>query len=92
MDINYLLAREQTALRMAETSPSRSARVAHGAFAKAYGLLLLASKFPHNRFQTDSERRKLRAARETRDDAASSWENEGGAEEAGAYKSGREAG
>jgi hypothetical protein len=77
MDINYLLAREQTALRMAETTKSRSARIAHLAFAKAYGLLLAAGTFPHNRFQTDEERQILRTAREM--ESKASWENEGGA-------------
>jgi hypothetical protein len=67
MDINYLLSREQTSLGMAETTKSKSARVAHLAFAKAYGLLLAASKFPHSRFQTDGERQELRTVREAQD-------------------------
>ena len=67
MDINYLLSREQTSLGMAETTKSKSARVAHLAFAKAYGLLLAASKFPHSRFQTDDERQGLRTLREAKE-------------------------
>ncbi len=47
MDLNYLLGREQHALHMAATSKSASARVAHRAFAKAYGLIIAASGFPH---------------------------------------------
>jgi hypothetical protein len=47
MDINYLLGREQYALNLAETSLSTSARVAHRAFAKAYGALIAETGFPH---------------------------------------------
>ncbi|WP_242150211.1 hypothetical protein [Sphingomonas sp. BAUL-RG-20F-R05-02] len=47
MDINYLLAREQYALHLADTSLSTSARVAHRAFAKAYGALIAGIGFPH---------------------------------------------
>jgi hypothetical protein len=47
MDINYLLGREQYELHLAETSLSTSARVAHRAFAKAYGALIAETGFPH---------------------------------------------
>jgi hypothetical protein len=47
MDINYLLSREQYELHLAETSLSTSARVAHRAFAKAYGALIAETGFPH---------------------------------------------
>ena len=47
MHLNYILSREQHSLHMAATSRSVSARVAHRAFAKAYGLIITASGFPH---------------------------------------------
>jgi hypothetical protein len=47
MDLNYLLGREQYALHLAETSLSTSARMAHRAFAKAYGALIAETGFPH---------------------------------------------
>lgn len=87
MDINYLLSREQTSLRMAETTRSKSARIAHLAFAKAYGLLLAASKFPHDRFQIDEERQRLRTGLVERASQAEAWENEGGARRSSKLKS-----
>jgi hypothetical protein len=66
MDINYLLRREQQSLARAKSSPSRAARAAHRAFARAYGILLVKSSYPHNRFQTDDERALLREDRERR--------------------------
>ncbi|WP_156348103.1 hypothetical protein [Sphingomonas sp. Leaf231] len=50
MDLNYLLNREQHSLYMAKNSPSASARHAHLAFAKAYGVLIEATPFPHREF------------------------------------------
>ena len=47
MDLNYIMGREQVELHRAITSPSRGARAAHRAFAKAYGVLLDATSFPH---------------------------------------------
>jgi hypothetical protein len=78
MDINYLLRREQESLARAQLSPSRSARASHRAFALEYGRLLVASTYPHNRFQTDAERAVLRERRERGDSAISRWESEGG--------------
>ena len=78
MDINYLLRREQESLARAESSPSPGARAAHRAFALAYGKLLAASSYPHNRFQTDSERSYLRGVRKRLHAAVAGWENEGG--------------
>jgi hypothetical protein len=40
MDIDYLQVRERISRRLATTSPSRSARAAHLAFARAYARLL----------------------------------------------------
>jgi hypothetical protein len=45
MDLNYLLGREQYALHLAETSLSTNARMAHRAFAKAYGALIAETGF-----------------------------------------------
>ncbi len=50
MDMNYILRREQISLHNAQTSPSRSARIAHRAFAAAYGAMLGRSSFPHRRY------------------------------------------
>jgi hypothetical protein len=62
MDLNYILGREQHALHMAATSKSASARVAHRAFAKAYGLIVAASGFPHrDSDQTDPASQRSRA-------------------------------
>jgi len=47
MDINYILSREQISLHNSLNSPSMEARIAHTAFAKAYGKLLKGSPFPH---------------------------------------------
>ena len=47
MDVNYILSREQISLHNSLNSPSMSARIAHAAFAKAYGKLLKESPFPH---------------------------------------------
>ncbi|UAK26096.1 hypothetical protein [Sphingomonas nostoxanthinifaciens] len=60
MDLNYILGREQHTLHMAEASTSRSARAAHRAFAKAYGLKLAASGFPHAVLLTQAERHDMR--------------------------------
>lgn len=79
MAINYLLFREQESLIRAQFSPSICARVAHRAFAHAYGKLLVESTYPHNRFQTDPERTLLRSGRERDEAATAAWENEGGA-------------
>lgn len=78
MDINYLLRREQESLARAESSPSPGARAAHRSFALAYGKLLAASSYSHNRFQTDFERSRLRDARKRLYAAVAGWENEGG--------------
>lgn len=79
MDINYLLAREQESLIRAVGSPSRSARAAHRGFAKAYGLLLQDSSFPHDRLEQAEEP----AAEDVLTpfiavEGAETWENEGG--------------
>jgi len=78
MDINYILRREQQSLARAESSPSPGARAAHRAFALAYGKLLVESSYPHNRFQTDAERSRLRGVRNRLRTALAMWENEGG--------------
>jgi len=78
MDLNYILKREQESLYRAANSKSASARVVHGAFARAYGLLLAASTFPHNALQSDEERRVLREKRTGPDPAIDTWEGEGG--------------
>lgn len=78
MDINYLLRREQEELHRAETSPSRSARLAHRELASAYGKLLENSTYPHNRLESDAQRAAKRSARLRGVTEEASWENEGG--------------
>jgi len=78
MDLNYILKREQESLHRAANSKSASARAAHEAFAKAYGLLLAASTFPHNALQSDEERRVLREKRTGTTPEIDTWEGEGG--------------
>ncbi len=78
MDINYLLGREQESLLRAANSPSSCARVAHRGFATAYGRLLVASKFPHDRFQIETRRGRTAVRRIHAEMAVDRWENEGG--------------
>ena len=51
MDTNYLLKREQVSLVMAHSAAGLEARYSHAALAKAYGLLLAGSRFPHREFK-----------------------------------------
>lgn len=78
MDINYLLSREQQSLYMAEISLSSTARLAHRAFAKAYGALLVDVGFPHR--SSDPSRRWMltQSPRQEGEALVSEWENEGG--------------
>lgn len=48
MDLNYLLAREQTSLIMAAAAQTSCARLAHEDMARRYGLLLALTGFPHH--------------------------------------------
>jgi hypothetical protein len=76
MDLNYLLGREQHALFMAETSLSTSARMAHRAFAKAYGELIAESGFPH---RATSEQRRWPASQsraQEREASLAGWKSE----------------
>lgn len=78
MDLNYLLGREQYALYMAATSLSSSARVAHRAFAKAYGVIISDSGFPH---RNSSALRLLGTPRSSAPESQAridDWESEGG--------------
>ena len=77
MDTNYLLHRHQVSLHKAATSGSRCARIAHQAFAKAYGLLLLRRGFPINpAASAPSSSTAMDGAPPT---ALLRWEDEGGA-------------
>ncbi len=78
MDLNYILGREQHALYMAETSLSTSARTAHRAFAKAYGVIIADSGFPH---RDSSVQRRLVARQSPAPESQAridDWESEGG--------------
>lgn len=78
MDLNYMLGREQHALYMAETSHSTSARMAHRAFAKAYGAIIGNSGFPH-RDSSAHQRRASPLSRAQESEARlDDWESEGG--------------
>ena len=46
MDINYLLAREQVSLMLADSAASPEARIAHTGLARGYHDLLLDKGFP----------------------------------------------
>jgi hypothetical protein len=78
MDLNYMLKREQYALHLAATSRSRSARAAHEAFARAYGLLIALSGFPHPFSRPSSTHRLALEAQRQRQAPIQNWESEGG--------------
>jgi len=77
MDINYILAREQESLYLAEASPSRSARASHRQFAKAYRQRLVDSDYPHTLILTNKERRDADRQRALQA-SVHAWEDEGG--------------
>jgi hypothetical protein len=72
MDVNYLLAREQVSILRASTAQHSSARFAHRALARQYGLLLAESTYPH-RIPDEPATDRASAL------ALSVWGNEGGA-------------
>jgi hypothetical protein len=78
MDLNYILKREQYALHMASKSRSMSARAAHGAFAKAYGLMIGLSGFPDPFSKPISIDRLALEAQSQRQASVRDWESEGG--------------
>ncbi|MDF2496004.1 hypothetical protein [Sphingomonas sp.] len=84
MDLNYLLGREQHALHMAATSLSSSARMAHRAFAKAYGVIIAESGFPHR--DSIAQRGLVAPQSSARESQAriNDWESEGGSVSPGA--------
>jgi hypothetical protein len=47
MDLNYILGREQVSLHNARVAASSCARASHEGLARAYGVLLAESLFPH---------------------------------------------
>ncbi len=78
MDLNYLLGREQHALYMAETSLSTSARMAHRAFAKAYGELIAESGFPHHANSAQQRWPASQSSAQERGASLAGWESESG--------------
>ncbi|MGU3317437.1 hypothetical protein ACLBWH_17980 [Sphingomonas sp. M6A6_1c] len=78
MDLNYMLKREQYELHLATTSQSMSARTAHRAFAKAYGLAIAASGFPHSINKPGGAYHFVNEARIVEHRPLQDWENEGG--------------
>jgi hypothetical protein len=78
MDMNYLLDREQHALHLAETSSSSCARVAHRAFAKAYGLLIAGTDFPHSDSSARGREPPMQSPALSGEAQIRDWESEGG--------------
>lgn len=78
MDLNYLPGREQHALYMAATSLSSSARMAHRAFARAYGTLIAGSGFPHRDSGAHDRPQLPVLTRKTDPAGVAGWESEGG--------------
>lgn len=78
MDVNYLLGREQYALHLAETSLSTSARVAHRAFAKAYGAVIAGTGFPHRDSSALGYEPPTRSPTLDGEAGIHDWESEGG--------------
>ncbi|WP_143559668.1 hypothetical protein [Sphingomonas dokdonensis] len=78
MDLNYLLGREQQALYMAATSLSSSARMAHRAFAKAYGVIIADSGFPHRNNSAQRDPVAPQSSAAENQDRIDDWESEGG--------------
>jgi hypothetical protein len=77
MSITYYLKREQESLIRAQSSPSACARAAHRGFALAYGKLLVASAYPHNRPQHDADQADQRGAEQHNRAAEADRDDEG---------------